>query len=88
MRNIVDEAEKEHIMQITMKMAHDEDQAHRETAVHLLQYLAGAMGQEINQCFIVPEIRSLCLESSPSVRVAVSKSLLPISKNVEPLFFS
>lgn len=36
----------------------------------------------------MPEIRSLCIESSPSVRVAVSKSILPISKNVEPLFFS
>lgn len=44
MRNVVEEQEKEHIMQITMKMAHDEDQAHRETAVHLLQYLASAMG--------------------------------------------
>lgn len=29
MRNVVEESEKEHIMQITMKMAHDEDPAHR-----------------------------------------------------------
>jgi hypothetical protein len=75
-------------MQITMKMAHDEDQAHRETAVHLLQYLASTMGEEICQCFIVPEIRSLCIESSPSVRIAVSKALLSISKIVKPIFFS
>jgi hypothetical protein len=47
MRNVVEEKEKEHIMNITMKMAHDEDQAHKETAVNLLQYLASAMGEEI-----------------------------------------
>lgn len=46
------------------------------------------MGADICQYFIVPEIKSLCLESTAPVKCAVSRSLLSISKIIEPQFFS
>lgn len=49
-------------MAITLKMAHDDNEYQRESAVKLLNELAPDMGQEVCEYFIVPEIKSLGMD--------------------------
>jgi len=54
MRKVVEEPEKEHIMKLTLDMAHDEsNEKLRESAVKLINELAPDMGQEVCEFFIV-----------------------------------
>ena len=45
------------------------------------------MGQTLTECFIVPEVNSLGIDEVSSVRIAVAKNLLNISKIVSFDFF-
>jgi hypothetical protein len=44
-RNVVNEDEKEHVMRLTLGLAHDDNEKLRESAVKLLNELAPDMGQ-------------------------------------------
>jgi HEAT repeat protein len=43
-RNVVNEKEKEHVMRLTLGLAHDDNEKLRESAVKLLNELAPDMG--------------------------------------------
>lgn len=87
-RNVVNEDEKEHVMRLTLGLAHDENEKLRESAVKLLNELAPDMGQQLCECFIVKEIRSLGMDENSSVRTTVVQNLLNVSKNVSIECFS
>jgi len=78
MRKVVKEPEKEHIMKLTLCMAHDEkDDKLRESAVKLLNECAPDMGQQLCEYFIVHEICSLGYDQKANVRQTVARNLLP-----------
>ena len=55
-------------MQLTLKLAHDDNENNRITSLKILNELAPDMGQTLCESFIVPEIRSLGLDESSGVR--------------------
>lgn len=75
-------------MAITLRMAHDDNEYQRESAVKLLNELAPDMGQEVCEYFIVPEIKSLGIDVQTFVRITVVKNLLNISNNVSMDYFA
>ena len=60
--------ENDHIMNLTLKLAHDDNEQNKVSALRILNELAADMGQTLCECYIVPEIRSLGLDESSSVR--------------------
>jgi len=86
-RSVVQNEDKEHIMKLTLKLAHDEDDLNRISALKILNDFAQDMGQTLTECFIVPEVKSLGLDEVTNVRIAVAKNLLNISKIVSFDFF-
>ena len=86
-RTVVQNEDKDHIMRITLRLAHDGDDQKRISALKILNEFAQDMGQTLTECFIVPEINSLGLDEEPSVRIAVARNLLNISKIVSFDFF-
>jgi HEAT repeat protein len=75
-------------MRLTLGLAHDENEKLRESAVKLLNELAPDMGQELCECFIVKEIRSLAIDESSNVRITVVQNLINVSRNVSIDCFS
>ena len=75
-------------MKLTLEMAHDDLDKQRESAAKLLNELAPDMGQQLCECFIVKEIRSLGMDEYSNVRCTVVKNLLNVSKNVSMDCFS
>lgn len=74
------EAEKEHIMKLTLDLAHDEsNEKLRESAVKLLNELAPDMGKELCEVYIVQEMCSLGYDMKSVVRQAVARNLINIS---------
>jgi hypothetical protein len=60
MRKVVKEEDKDHIMKLTLDLAHEESSEKlRESAVKLLNELAPDMGQQLCEYFIVHEFCSL-----------------------------
>jgi HEAT repeat protein len=86
-RHVVQNEDKEHIMRLTMKLAHDEDENNRVSALKIMNDFSQDMGQTLTECFIVPEINSLGIDESVNVRIAVAKNLLNVSKIVSFDFF-
>jgi len=86
-RNVVQNEDKEHILKLTLKLAHDDDDLNRISALKIMNDFAQDMGQTLTECFIVPEIKSLGLDSQKGVRIAVAKNLLNVSKIVSFDFF-
>lgn len=74
-------------MNLTLKLAHDDDSQNRCSALKILNEFAQDMGQTLTECFIVPEVNSLGIDEVSSVRIAVAKNLLNISKIVSFDFF-
>jgi len=58
-RNHVQQKENDHILNLTLKLAHDEAEQNRVSSLKILNELAPDMGQTLCESFIVPEIRSL-----------------------------
>lgn len=80
---MVREDDKEHIMKLTLDLAHEETSERcREAAVKLLNELAPDMGQQLCEYFIVHEFCSLGYDPKGIVRCAVAKNLVSISKCV------
>ena len=87
-RTVVQNDDKDHIMRLTLRLAHDADDQNRISALKILNEFAQDMGQTLTECFIVPEINSLGLDEEFGVRMAVAKNLLNISKIVSFDFFT
>lgn len=69
-------------MNLTLKLAHDDKEQNKVSSLRILNELAPDMGQTLCECYIVPEIRSLGIDESSSVRQTVARNLLNISKIV------
>lgn len=61
-RNYVQNDDKEHIMKLTLRLAHDTDYMNKVSALKILNKFAQDMGQTIVECFIVPEVKSLGMD--------------------------
>lgn len=81
-RNHVQQKENDHILNLTLKLAHDDNELNKVSALKILNELAADMGQTLCECYIVPEVKSLGIDESPQVRTTVAKNLLNISKIV------
>lgn len=55
-------------MNLTLKLAHDDNENNRTSALKILNELAPDMGQTLCESYIVPEIKSLGLDESIVVR--------------------
>jgi hypothetical protein len=55
-------------MNLTLKLAHDDNENNRTSALKILNELAPDMGQTLCESYIVPEIKSLGLDESGVVR--------------------
>jgi len=74
-------------MQLTLRLAHSNDEGDMVSAIKILNEFAQDMGQTLCECFIVPEIKSLGINESQKVRMEVARNLLNISKIVSFDFF-
>lgn len=86
-RSVVQNDDKESVMNLTLKLAHDSDEGNRISALKILNECAQDMGQTLCECFIVPEIKSLGIDEVAKVRIEVARNLLNISKIVSFDFF-
>lgn len=86
-RTVVQNDDKEHIMKLTLKLAHDADYMNKVSALKILNKFCQDMGQTICECFIIPEIKSLGMDEYVQVRIAVARNLINISKIVSFEFF-
>jgi hypothetical protein len=87
-RSVVQSNDKEYIMKLTLKLAHDSEEAYRIQALKILNEFAQDMGQTLCECFIVPEVKSLGMDEVSKVRIEVARNLLNISRIVSFDFFS
>lgn len=51
-------------MNLTLKLAHDDNENNRISSLKILNELAPDMGQTLCESYIVPEIKSLSLDNS------------------------
>ena len=61
-RVVLKEDWKEHVMRLALNLAHDDSEKNKESAIKLLNEVAGDMGQQINECFVVNEFKALGLD--------------------------
>ena len=87
-RNVVQQKENDQIMNLTLRLAHDDAEMNKISSLKILNELASDMGQTLCECYIGPEIRSLGIDESCSVRQTVAKNLLNISKIVSLEYFT
>ena len=87
-RIVVSQKENDYIMNLTLKLAHDDNEQNKVSSLRILNELAPDMGQTLCECYIVPEIRSLGMDESSAVRQTVAKNLLNISKIVSLEYFN
>lgn len=86
-RNVVQQNENDYILNLTLKLAHDEIEINRVSSLKIMNELAPDMGQILCESFILPEIRSLSLDLSGAVRLAVAKNFVNASKAVGSSYF-
>ena len=82
MRKVVRDDEKEYIMKLVLELAHDTSDKLRESAVKLLNELAPDMGQQLCEVFIAVEFLSMGMDPVATVRQAVARNLVSVSKCV------
>lgn len=75
-------------MNLTLKLAHDEQQMNRISSLKIMNELASDMGQTVCESYIVPEIRSLSIDEAPLVRHTVVKNMLNASKVISVSTFT
>ena len=81
-RKVVEQQENDYIMNLTLKLAHDDQEVNRVSALKIMSELAPEMGQTLCESYIVPEIRSLSIDESANIRQAVAKNFLNAAKNI------
>lgn len=74
-------------MNLTLRLAHDEKEENRVSALKIMNECSQDMGQTLAECYIVPEIKSLGMDEAIPVRMAVAKNLLNVSKIVSFDYF-
>ena len=84
---MVEQKENDLIMKLTLRLAHDDKEFNRISALKIMNELAPHMGELLCESFICPEIRSLSIDEVPSVRLAVTKNFLNASKQVSQKYF-
>ena len=67
-------------MQLTLKLAHDENEMNRISSLKIMNELAPHMGELLCESFICPEIRSLSIDELATVRLAVIKNFMNATK--------
>jgi HEAT repeat protein len=87
-RSVVQQKENDYIMKLTLKLAHDDSEQNKVSALKILNELAPDMGQILCEHFIGQEIRSLGIDEGIAVRQTVAKNLLNISKIVSLDYFT
>ena len=75
-------------MRLALKLAHDEQDKLRESAIKLLNEVSGDMGQLFNEGFVVNEFRALGMDEQTSVRCTLAQNLNNVSKNISTDVFS
>jgi hypothetical protein len=75
-------------MNLTLKLAHDENEMNRVSSLKIMNELAPDMGQMLCESYICPEIRSLAIDEKPEVRHAVTKNFVKVSKLISLQYFS
>ncbi len=75
-------------MNLTLKLAHDDNEMNRVSALKIMNELAPDMGQTLCESYICPEIRSLSIDEKSGVRQAVTKNFLNASKHISIAYFS
>ena len=78
-RTVVQNDDKEYIMKLTLRLAHDPDEGNRISALKILNEFAQDMGQTICECYIIPEFKSLGMDEVSKVRIEVAKNMINIS---------
>jgi len=74
-------------MNLTLKLAHDDQDMNRVSALKIMNELAPDMGQILCESFICPEIRSLAIDEIPGVRIAVTKNFIKTSNLISIAYF-
>lgn len=67
-RKHVQQKENDFIMNLTLKLAHDDQETNRISSLKIMNELAVDMGQTLCECYIVPEVRSLSIDEQAPVR--------------------
>ena len=75
-------------MRLSLNLAHDDQDKLKESAIKLLNEVSGDMGQQINECYMVPEFKAFALIETTSVRCTLAQNLTNVSKNVSTDVFS
>jgi hypothetical protein len=75
-------------MNLTLKLAHDDIEMNRISALKIMNELAPDMGQMLCESYICPEIRSLAIDEKPSVRQAVTKNFVKTSNFISKAYFT
>lgn len=75
-------------MNLTLKLAHDEKEMNRISALKIMNELAPNMGELLCESYICPEIRSLSIDEVASVRQAVTKNFINAVKHVSSGYFN
>jgi hypothetical protein len=74
-------------MNLTLKLAHDDQEMNRVSALKIMNELAPDMGQMLCESYICPEIRSLAIDELPGVRHAVTKNFIKTSNLISKAYF-
>lgn len=75
-------------MKLTLRLAHDDKEMNRISALKIMNELAPHMGELLCESFICPEIRSLSIDELAAVRQAVTKNMMNATKLVSPMYFN
>lgn len=75
-------------MKLTLRLAHDDLEMNRISALKIMSELAPHMGELLCESFISPEIRSLSIDELATVRHAVTKNMTNLAKQVSLKHFN
>ena len=87
LRHVVQQKENDYILNLTLKLAHDDLEMNRVSSLKIMNELAPDMGQTLCEFFICPEIRSLALDEKPGVRHAVTKNFIKTTGLISQGYF-
>ena len=85
---LVQQKENDYIMNLTLKLAHDDLDMNRISSLKIMNELAPDMGQTLCESYICPEIRSLAIDEKPGVRHAVTKNFIKTTNLISKAYFS
>jgi hypothetical protein len=75
-------------MNLTLKLAHDDVEMNRVSALKIMNELAPDMGELLCESYICPEIRSLAIDEKQAVRHAVTKNFIKTSNLISKTYYN